>query len=157
MEDPALFRNYLYQFSLTNLNNSLKDFDTGNVLGPFIVTADEIDHPVALKMEARVNGQKWGGGNSKEMHHSFADMIVHISDSETIYEGENNNFIILGRDRPSEPKTGYGGRGDSHTSTHGAFAALAFGIGTSEVEHVLATQCLPVSYTHLTLPTNREV
>jgi 3-isopropylmalate/(R)-2-methylmalate dehydratase large subunit len=33
--------------------------------------------------------------------------------------------------------------GDSHTSTHGAFAALAFGIGTSEVEHVMATQCLP--------------
>ncbi len=40
--------------------------------------------------------------------------------------------------------------GDSHTSTHGAFGALAFGIGTSEVEHVLATQCLlqskPLSY-----------
>lgn len=35
--------------------------------------------------------------------------------------------------------------GDSHTSTHGAFAALAFGVGTSEVEHVLATQCLSVS------------
>jgi 3-isopropylmalate/(R)-2-methylmalate dehydratase large subunit len=33
--------------------------------------------------------------------------------------------------------------GDSHTSTHGAFGAVAFGIGTSEVEHVLATQCLP--------------
>src|SRR5205085_11149131 len=32
--------------------------------------------------------------------------------------------------------------GDSHTSTHGAFACLAHGIGTSEVEHVLATQCL---------------
>ena len=32
--------------------------------------------------------------------------------------------------------------GDSHTSTHGAFAALAFGVGTSDVEHVLATQCL---------------
>ena len=32
--------------------------------------------------------------------------------------------------------------GDSHTSTHGAFGALAFGIGTSEVEHVLATQCM---------------
>lgn len=31
---------------------------------------------------------------------------------------------------------------DSHTSTHGAFAALAFGVGTSDVEHVLATQCL---------------
>jgi 3-isopropylmalate/(R)-2-methylmalate dehydratase large subunit len=35
--------------------------------------------------------------------------------------------------------------GDSHTSTHGALGALAFGIGTSEVEHVLATQCLPQS------------
>ena len=33
--------------------------------------------------------------------------------------------------------------GDSHTATHGAFGALAFGVGTSEVEHVLATQCLP--------------
>src|ERR1700690_4239734 len=35
--------------------------------------------------------------------------------------------------------------GDSHTSTHGAFGALAFGIGTSEIEHVLATQCLSQS------------
>ena len=34
--------------------------------------------------------------------------------------------------------------GDSHTSTHGAFGALAFGIGTSQVEHVLATQTLPM-------------
>ena len=34
--------------------------------------------------------------------------------------------------------------GDSHTSTHGALATLAFGIGTSQVEHVLATQCLPM-------------
>jgi 3-isopropylmalate/(R)-2-methylmalate dehydratase large subunit len=42
--------------------------------------------------------------------------------------------------------------GDSHTSTHGAFGALAFGIGTSEVEHVLATQCLPQS-----LPKTMEV
>ena len=35
--------------------------------------------------------------------------------------------------------------GDSHTSTHGAFGALAFGIGTSEVEHVLATQTLALA------------
>ncbi len=42
--------------------------------------------------------------------------------------------------------------GDSHTSTHGAFGALAFGIGTSEVEHVLATQCL-----RQTLPNEFEV
>jgi 3-isopropylmalate/(R)-2-methylmalate dehydratase large subunit len=38
--------------------------------------------------------------------------------------------------------------GDSHTSTHGAFGTLAFGIGTSEVEHVLATQCLPQRRPH---------
>src|SRR2546427_10517569 len=40
---------------------------------------------------------------------------------------------------------------DSHTSTHGAFGALAFGIGTSEVEHVLATQCLPQNRPHTML------
>ncbi|MDP9035744.1 MAG: 3-isopropylmalate dehydratase large subunit [Myxococcota bacterium] len=44
----------------------------------------------------------------------------------------------LGRTRPGMTVT----CGDSHTSTHGAFGALAFGIGTSEVGHVLATQCL---------------
>src|SRR5258708_21587286 len=44
----------------------------------------------------------------------------------------------LGRTRPGTPTV----CGDSHTSTHGAFGALAFGIGTSEVEHVLATQTL---------------
>jgi 3-isopropylmalate/(R)-2-methylmalate dehydratase large subunit len=38
--------------------------------------------------------------------------------------------------------------GDSHTSTHGAFGSLAFGIGTSEVEHVLATQCIPQRRPH---------
>ncbi len=38
--------------------------------------------------------------------------------------------------------------GDSHTSTHGAFGALAFGIGTSEVEHVLATQCMVQNKPH---------
>src|SRR5215212_4460276 len=42
--------------------------------------------------------------------------------------------------------------GDSHTSTNGAFAAFAFGIGTSEVEHVLATQCL-----WLTKPKTMEI
>src|SRR3982751_1809184 len=41
--------------------------------------------------------------------------------------------------------------GDSHTSTHGAFACLAFGIGTSEVEHVLATQCLVMKKAKSTL------
>ena len=48
--------------------------------------------------------------------------------------------------------------GDSHTSTHGAFGALAFGIGTSEVEHVLATQCLPQQKPHtMEVRTNGEL
>lgn len=65
-----------------------KDFDTGNILGPYILTADEVVHPVALKMEARVNGERWGGGNSNQMHHTFADILAHISASETVYAGE---------------------------------------------------------------------
>ena len=65
-----------------------KDFDTGNVLGPFILTADEVEHPVALKMQARVNGEVWGGGSSADMHHDFAAIIAHVSASETIWPGE---------------------------------------------------------------------
>lgn len=65
-----------------------KDFDTGNILGPWIVTADEITEPVALEMEAKINGERWGGGNSSLMHHSFADIIAHVSQSETLYPGE---------------------------------------------------------------------
>ena len=65
-----------------------KDFDTGNILGPWIVTADEIAHPAALDMELRVNGERWGGGNARAMHHSFARIIEHISASETLYPGE---------------------------------------------------------------------
>ena len=65
-----------------------KDFDTGNILGPFILTADEVQHPVALNMEARVNGERWGGGNSRQMHHDFGAILAHISASETLYPGE---------------------------------------------------------------------
>lgn len=65
-----------------------KDFDTGNILGPYILTADEVSHPAALDMQARVNGEVWGGGNSRDMHHDFADIIAHISKSETLHVGE---------------------------------------------------------------------
>lgn len=65
-----------------------KDFDTGNILGPWIVTADEVAHPAALDMEVTVNGERWGGGNSSGMHHDFARIIEHISASETLYPGE---------------------------------------------------------------------
>ncbi|MFC3614331.1 fumarylacetoacetate hydrolase family protein [Lutimaribacter marinistellae] len=65
-----------------------KDFDTGNILGPFILTSDEVSHPVALDMEARVNGERWGGGNSRSMQHDFGAILAHISASETLYPGE---------------------------------------------------------------------
>jgi len=65
-----------------------KDFDTGNILGPWVVTADEIPHPAQLDMHVEVNGQRWGGGNSRQMHHDFAAVIAHISASETLYPGE---------------------------------------------------------------------
>lgn len=65
-----------------------KDFDTGNILGPYILTADEVAHPVALEMQARVNGERWGGGNSRDMHHDFGAILAHVSASETIFPGE---------------------------------------------------------------------
>ena len=65
-----------------------KDFDTGNILGPCLVTADEIGNPYRLKMEVRVNGERWGGGNSRDMHWKFEDCIAHASRSETMVPGE---------------------------------------------------------------------
>ena len=64
-----------------------KDFDGANVLGPVIVTADEIDAG-GLTMQARVNGEIWSAGSSSTMHWSFADMIAHVSRSETLHAGE---------------------------------------------------------------------
>lgn len=65
-----------------------KDFDTGNVIGPCIVTADEIPDPYALTMTARINGEEWSRGNSATMYHKFEDIIAHISKSETLHAGE---------------------------------------------------------------------
>ena len=65
-----------------------KDFDTGNVLGPWIVTTDEIGDPHTLEMEVRVNGERRGGGNSSGMQHRFQDILAFISQSETLYPGE---------------------------------------------------------------------
>jgi 2-keto-4-pentenoate hydratase/2-oxohepta-3-ene-1,7-dioic acid hydratase in catechol pathway len=64
-----------------------KDFDTGNVLGPWIVTADEIGDPHTLQMSVRVNGQSRGSGNSRDMQHRFEDILAFMSISETIVPG----------------------------------------------------------------------
>ncbi len=65
-----------------------KDFDTGNAMGPWLVTADEIADPYDLTMIARVNGEEWARGNTGEMHHRFEDIIAHVSADETLHPGE---------------------------------------------------------------------
>ena len=65
-----------------------KDFDTGNVLGPWLVTKDEIPDPRALTMVARINGEEWSRGTSHDMRHGFEDMIVHVSTDEQLRAGE---------------------------------------------------------------------
>lgn len=65
-----------------------KDFDTANVMGPCLVTADELTDPYDLTMIARVNGEEWTRGNTRSMHWTFEDLIAHISRSETLYPGE---------------------------------------------------------------------
>ena len=87
--------------------------------------------PIADAISARqVDGARHGtrgsSGSSSSTCESPEQGIVHVIGPE------------LGITRPGMIIV----CGDSHTSTHGAFGALAFGIGTSEVEHVLATQCI---------------
>jgi 2-keto-4-pentenoate hydratase/2-oxohepta-3-ene-1,7-dioic acid hydratase in catechol pathway len=65
-----------------------KDFDTGNVMGPWLVTTDEVKDPYNLTMVARVNGEEWSRGNSGNMHHKFEDILAHVSADETVRAGE---------------------------------------------------------------------
>jgi 2-keto-4-pentenoate hydratase/2-oxohepta-3-ene-1,7-dioic acid hydratase in catechol pathway len=65
-----------------------KDFDTGNVLGPWLVTADEIPDPYDLTMVARVNGEEWSRGTTADMHYTFEQIVEHASRDETLYPGE---------------------------------------------------------------------
>jgi 2-keto-4-pentenoate hydratase/2-oxohepta-3-ene-1,7-dioic acid hydratase in catechol pathway len=65
-----------------------KDFDTGNIMGPWLVTSDEIPDPNNLTMVARVNGDEWSRGNSGSMNHKFEDVLVHASSEETLHAGE---------------------------------------------------------------------
>ena len=64
-----------------------KDFDTGNSVGPYLVTADELDVS-DLRMTAKVNGEVWTDSTSGGRQFSFEDLIAHVSQSETIYPGE---------------------------------------------------------------------
>ena len=65
-----------------------KDFDTGNILGPWLVTSDEMSNPYDLTMTGKINGEEWSRGHSGTMHHRFEAIIAHVSDEETLHPGE---------------------------------------------------------------------
>lgn len=65
-----------------------KSFDGGNVMGPWIVTPDEIGDPYKLQMEARVNGKMRSQGVTQGMLFSFEEIIAHVTKDETLMPGE---------------------------------------------------------------------
>ncbi len=65
-----------------------KGKDFANAFGPCIVTADEVGSEPDLEMICRVNGEEWGRARSSETHWSWADMLEHVSASETVYPGD---------------------------------------------------------------------
>jgi 2-keto-4-pentenoate hydratase/2-oxohepta-3-ene-1,7-dioic acid hydratase in catechol pathway len=101
---PSEARDYIFGFTIFNdfsardaqsieMQSQLgpckgKDFDTGNSMGPFLVTLDEIGDPYALRMQARVNGETWCDSNSSTIHHKFEDLLARVSADETVYPGE---------------------------------------------------------------------
>ena len=114
---------------LAGRNVRRPDLTVGTMDHNVPTTAGPVTDPIsARQMEAlQINADEfgitmypWGSGGQG---------IVHVIGPEMGYTQPGMTIVC----------------GDSHTSTHGAFGALAFGIGTSEVEHVLATQTLPQS------------
>jgi 2-keto-4-pentenoate hydratase/2-oxohepta-3-ene-1,7-dioic acid hydratase in catechol pathway len=65
-----------------------KDFDTGNAMGPWLVTPDELPDPYALTMTARVNGEERSRGTTADMHYTWEDVIAYVSEDETLHPGE---------------------------------------------------------------------
>lgn len=65
-----------------------KDFDCANVLGPVIVTRDELGDQPDLAMRALVNGALWSEGRSGSMHWSWSQIIEYVSGGETLHPGE---------------------------------------------------------------------
>jgi 3-isopropylmalate/(R)-2-methylmalate dehydratase large subunit len=107
-------------------------------------TAATIDHAVPTRSDGTREGRM-----------AFADELARRQIQMMEANCAQNGIPLYGMDSPDQgivhiigPELGLTQPGmtvvcgDSHTATHGAFGALAFGIGTSEVEHVLATQCL---------------
>ncbi|QDU96072.1 fumarylacetoacetate hydrolase family protein [Lignipirellula cremea] len=70
-----------------------KDFDTGNAMGPYLVTTDEIDNPYQLTMQVRVNDEIWTECSTAEIQHRIPEIVSYISQDETLYPGD---FIGVG-------------------------------------------------------------
>lgn len=64
-----------------------KDWDGANVLGPVLVTSDELDIS-DLRMQVRVNGERWGEDSSGSMYHKFDELIAYASMAQTLYPGD---------------------------------------------------------------------
>ena len=64
-----------------------KDMDGGNIMGPCVVTPDELDAS-ELRMQARINGKVWSEGNSSDMYWTFDQIIEYVSRHETLYPGD---------------------------------------------------------------------
>jgi 2-keto-4-pentenoate hydratase/2-oxohepta-3-ene-1,7-dioic acid hydratase in catechol pathway len=65
-----------------------KSFDTGNAIGPWIVTRDEIPDAQRLAVSLQVNGEVWAKNTTAGMIHSFEDMVSFVSQDETLHPGE---------------------------------------------------------------------
>lgn len=65
-----------------------KSFDTGNAIGPWIVTADEIADPYNLSVSVRVDGEEWTRNTTAGMLHDLEHIIAFISQNETLHPGE---------------------------------------------------------------------
>jgi len=65
-----------------------KDFDSGNVMGPYLVTPDEVGDPYSLSAQALVNGEVWTDSSTTGMHFSFEEIIAYVSRSETLRAGD---------------------------------------------------------------------
>jgi hypothetical protein len=61
---------------------------TGNALGPYLVTPDEVPDPHNLTMVSRVNGEEWSRGNSRQMGYRWEELLAFISRDETLYPGD---------------------------------------------------------------------
>lgn len=83
-----------------------KDFDTGNAIGPVLVTPDEVPDPYNLRMTARINGEEVSRGHSSGMRFTFEDIIAYVSQNETLYPGE-----FFGSGTATVPESGRHRRG----------------------------------------------